>query len=181
MIPFKYLPLASDRRYKKIETVSIDLIKLKEESIKLVLDQSSGNFLSQVSLQTDGSNKWDSGTGSKPGVVESIWDKLHPDLVGTWWEEFFALMPFKLYRSRLMVIQPRTCYSIHTDLTPRLHIAIDTHPHARFVFTNPSSVVHIPADSHPWIIDTTKEHTAFNGSLKPRIHFVACLDNNDPN
>ena len=61
-----------------------------------------------------------------------------------------------------------------------IHIAIDTHPQARFIFTNPPAVYVIPPDGHAWWVDTTKEHSAMNGSLKPRIHFVACLDNTDP-
>lgn len=178
---FKMLPPQWDKRFTKMLNIKIDLDRLKEESLKLLLDPRTGKLATQLSLQTDGSDNWESGTGSQPGVTESCWDKLHPQLAGTWWEDFFNSIPLSLYRSRLMVIQPRTCYSIHTDLSPRIHIAVDTHPHARFVFTSPPSVVHIPADSYAWLVDTTKEHTAFNGSLKPRIHFVACLDNNDPN
>lgn len=173
--------MTRDIRFKKFDHFQIDLERLKVEAHNLLLDSETGNYKSQVSLQTDGTSDWDSGTGSHEGIDEAIWDKLHPELVGTWWEEFFTSIPFKLYRSRLMVIQPRTCYSIHTDRTPRVHIAIDTHPQARFVFTDPPILKFIPADGHVWLVDTTQEHTALNGSLKPRIHFVACLDNTDPN
>jgi hypothetical protein len=175
------LPDFKDIRFKRYSKVAVDLARLHTEAHALLLDYPNGKLYNQRSLQTDGSTDWDSGTGSQPGVNEAIWDKLHPGLIGTWWEEFFASFPYKLYRSRLMVIQPRTCYSIHSDLTPRIHIAIDTHPQARFIFTNPAAVVHIPADGYAWWVDTRQEHTALNGSLKPRIHFVACLDNTDPN
>jgi hypothetical protein len=169
-----------DTRFKKYSDIKVDLVRLKEEAHKLLWQDDLGQFKTQISLQTDGSSNWDAGTGSKEGIDESIWDKLHPELVGTWWEEFFASLPLKLYRSRLMVIQPRSCYSIHVDRTPRIHIAIDTHPQARFVFTTPPAVRFIPADGHLWWVDTRQEHSAFNGSLKPRIHLVACLDNTDP-
>lgn len=170
-----------DLRFKRYPNLKVDVQRLSKEAHLLLWEEEHKWFKSQISLQTDGSDNWDAGTGSKEGVEESIWDKLHPDLVGTWWEEFFASLPFKLYRSRLMVIHPRTCYSIHTDRTPRIHIAIDTHPQARFIFTNPPAIRFIPADGSVWWVDTTKEHSAMNGSLKHRIHFVACLDNNDPN
>lgn len=172
--------MTRDLRFKRYDNFSIDLDQLKIESHNLLWDEEKGQYHSQRSLQTDGTDDWDVSTGAKEGVEESIWNKLHPQLVGTWWEEFFASIPLTLYRSRLMVIQPRTCYSIHTDRTPRVHIAIDTHPHARFVFVEPPIVKFIPPDGKLWWVDTTQEHTAFNGSLKPRIHFVACLDNTDP-
>ena len=175
------LPNRTDKRFRRYNHFTVDIERLKTEAHLLLWDPIWKKYQQQISLQTDGSNNWESGVGSQPGVAETIWDKLHPNLEGTWWEEFFASIPFKLYRSRLMVIHPRTCYSIHSDLTPRLHIAIDTHPQARFIFTDPPAVVHIPDSGHAWWIDTRFEHTALNGSLKPRIHFVACLDNNDPN
>lgn len=169
-----------DVRFKKYDNIKVDVQRLKDEAHKLLWQEDICQYKTQISLQTDGSADWDSGTGSREGIDESVWDKLHPDLVGTWWETFFTSLPFKLYRSRLMVIQPRTCYSIHTDRTPRIHIAIDTHPQARFIFTNPPALRFIPADGSVWWVDTRQEHTALNGSLKPRIHLVACLDNNDP-
>jgi hypothetical protein len=171
--------MTPDRRFKKYE-YRVDLDRLKAEAHTLMYDTSAGAYRTQRSLQTDGSSDWDISTGSKPDIEESIWDKLHPELAGTWWEAFFASLPFKVYRARLLTIQSRTCYSIHTDRTPRIHIAIDTHPQARFIFTNPPALRHIPADGHIWWIDTRQEHSAMNGSLKPRIHFVACLDNTDP-
>lgn len=169
-----------DKRFKKY-TIQVDIDRLKAESHALLWQEEHQRYKDQISLQTNGTPDWESGIGSKDGIEESIWDKLHPDLVGTWWEEFFNSLPFKLYRSRLMVLHPRTCYSLHTDRTPRIHIAIDTHPQARFVFTTPPVLRFIPSDGSVWLIDTTQEHTALNGSLKPRIHFVACLDNTDPN
>lgn len=169
-----------DKRFKKYDNFKVDLARLQAEAYTLMYDYPNGVYHTQRSLQTDGSTDWAVGTGSKPNIDESVWDKLHPDLVGTWWEDFFATLPFKVYRARLLTIQPRTCYSIHTDRTPRIHIAIDTHPQARFIFTNPPAVKFIPADGHIWWVDTRQEHSAMNGSMKPRIHFVACLDNNDP-
>jgi hypothetical protein len=175
------LPLRSDKRFRRYSDFQVDVEQMKTEAHKLLWNPDTKKYATQISLQTDGTDNWEAGTGSQPGVNESIWDQLHPNLAGTWWEEFFASTPLKLFRSRLMVIHPRTCYSLHSDLTPRIHIALDTHPQARFIFTNPAAVVHIPDDGYAWWIDTRHEHTALNGSLKPRIHFVACLDNTDPN
>jgi hypothetical protein len=157
---------------------AVDLERLQAESHKLMWQEEHQNYHQQISLQTGGDDNWFATTGTKQGEDEKQWDKLHPALVGTWWETFFAQLPFKVYRSRLMCMQPRTCYSIHVDDSPRLHIAIKTHRQARFIFTDPPVLRHIPADGHIWWVDTTKEHSAMNGSLEPRIHLVMCLVNN---
>jgi len=169
-----------DNRLKRLAH-TVDLAQLRIETDKILWQPEHDRYKDQLSLQTNGQADWDSSTGSRPDDNESQWDKLHPDLIGTWWEDFFKSLPFKVYRSRLMTMHPRTCYSIHTDSTPRLHIAIVTHPQARFIFTSPSVFQHIPSDGHIWWVDTTKEHSAMNGSLKGRVHLVCCLDNTDPN
>ena len=47
----------------------------------------------------------------------------------------------------------------------------------RFIFTDPPVLKHLPADGSVWWVDTTKEHSAMNGSLIDRIHLVMCLVN----
>lgn len=170
-----------DNRFKRYDNITVNIARLKQEAHILLWQEEHKRYKDQLSLLTDGTTNWDAGTGSKVGIEESVWDKLHLDLIGTWWEEFFASLPFKLYRARLLTLQARSCYSIHVDRTPRIHIAIDTHPHARFIFTRPPTLKCIPDDGSVWWVDTREEHSAMNGSLKPRIHFVACLDNTDSN
>ena len=163
-------------RFKKYD-FQIDLERLKEETERLLFDSSTGKYRTQMSLQTNGTTDWDSSTGTREGIDEAQWDQIHPELAGTWWDNFLKSFPFKLYRARLMTMHPRTCYSIHTDMNPRIHIAIKTHRQARFIFTVPPSNTHLPADGSVWWIDTTKEHSAMNGSMEDRIHLVACLVN----
>lgn len=165
-----------DPRFKLYD-FKVDIEKLKEETHQLLWDSTTGRYQHQLSLQTNGDASWQSGTGKREGEDEAQWDKLHPDLVGTWWEGFLTSFPFKVYRARLMTMYPRTCYSIHTDMNPRVHIPIVTHRQARFIFTTPPSLRHLPADGSVWWVDTTKEHSAMNGSLIDRIHLVMCLVN----
>jgi hypothetical protein len=165
-----------DPRFRKLNH-TVDLERLRIETDKILWQPEHNRYRDQLSLQTNGSAEWDSSTGTRIGQPEDQWDKLHPDLVGTWWEGFFKSLPFKVYRARLLTMHPRTCYSIHVDDNPRLHIAIKTHGQARFIFTNPPILRHIPADGHIWWVDTTQEHSAMNGSLEDRIHLVMCLVN----
>lgn len=165
-----------DSRFKKYN-FQIDLQRLKEETEKLLFDSSTGKYRTQMSLQTNGTSDWDSSTGTREGQDEGQWDQIHPELAGSWWDSFLKSFPFKLYRTRLMTMHPRTCYSIHSDSNPRIHIPIVTHRQARFIFTTPPAIRHLPADGSVWWVDTTKEHSAMNGSTIDRIHLVACLVN----
>jgi len=168
-----------DSRFKKYK-FQIDIQRLKEETKKLLFDSSKGKYRTHMSLQTDGTADWDSSAGKNDHLDypdESQWDKIHPELAGSWWDGFLKSFPFKLYRARLMTMRPKNCYSIHSDISPRMHIAIITHPHARHIFTTPPAVRHLPADGSVWWVDTTKEHSAMNSSTIERVHLVACLLN----
>jgi hypothetical protein len=159
---------------------NVDLQRLIDEAIKLTWDEETRTTKSQVSIQNGGMLDWDEGTGSRPGQAETQWDKLHPSLVGSWWEtDFFPGLPWKVYRTRIMTMEGRRCYSIHKDDNPRLHIALKTTNQAKFIFTQPAEIIHIPADGHVWWVDTRNEHTAINGSLEPRVHLLMSLANTD--
>lgn len=138
---------------------------------------------SQISLQhsLEDENPWYSQVGSNWEKVDGRWRikqldsdvcHLHPDLKGSYIEHVLGNLPFSPLRSRLMCMPPKKCYSVHKDTTSRWHMAITTDEHARFVFTEDQIVLHIPADGHPYYLDTTREHTALNGSDRDRIHLV---------
>lgn len=138
----------------------------------------------QISLQysnKDINNQWYSGTGKSWEEVDGKWKILIEDdevininqaLKGTYIEHVLHSLPFTPVRTRLMRMNPKSCYSIHRDTSARWHIALKTSEHARFVFTADQVVHHIPANGHPYFIDTTREHTAFNGNTDYRIHLV---------
>jgi hypothetical protein len=167
------------QRVGKISS-NIDIARLKLET-KSLIERNNWDIwkLQQVSLQTNGDDDWNASIGSRPDQLEQQWNIIHPQLAGTWWEDFFKSLPMPVYRSRLMIMHPRTCYSIHSDLNPRLHIAITTTKQARFIFTDPPQIIHLPDNGTLWWVDTREEHTAINGSMGHRIHLVMCLANND--
>lgn len=158
--------------------VTVDLARLRTECERLAWDNELQNFRTQTAIQNAvGDEDYLEGTGSKPGQTDKAWANLRSDLIGTWWEEFFAKLPWRVYRTRIMIMQPRSCYSIHTDTSPRLHIAIKTHNQCKFIFTTPPEIVHIPADGHVYWVDTSKEHTAINASIELRWHLLMSMDN----
>ena len=78
-----------------------------------------------------------------------------------------------LYRTRVMRMKPKTCYTYHQDPTKRLHVPVVTNDKCFLVVDD--KVVRCPEIGKPYVIDTTKLHTAVNASLETRIHIVGCI------
>lgn len=87
----------------------------------------------------------------------------------------------KLSKTRLMVLNQRECYTWHRDFYPRVHIPIVTDPEKCFMIlqskfdpNDTGEIVRMPADGNYYFVDTTKHHTAINGSgtVKRRLHIV---------
>ena len=83
------------------------------------------------------------------------------------------LKDLKMFRTRVMKMPSRRCYSYHKDPSKRMHIPLITNENCFFVLDD--EVVRLPADGNHYIIDTTKMHTFVNASLEERIHIVGCI------
>jgi len=81
---------------------------------------------------------------------------------------------YKLKRTRLMLVEPWACYSMHRDSTPRIHIPIITNPETYFVFKI-GFITHLPAGNAYWV-DTTKLHTFMNCSNEIRVHLMGSVE-----
>lgn len=104
---------------------------------------------------------------------ETKYDQIHPELRGSMIEKIIER--YKGYRARIMVMPPRQTYSIHADLTPRLHIPIDTNDQCWMIWPYDSKCVRLAEGKVYWT-DTRKHHTAINGhETKTRIHLVICV------
>lgn len=79
-----------------------------------------------------------------------------------------------MYRTRVMKMDPKTCYTYHQDYTRRMHIPLVTNENCFFVVDD--EVIRTPADGNHYLIDTTKKHTFVNASLEERIHIVGCIN-----
>ena len=78
-----------------------------------------------------------------------------------------------LYRTRVMRMKPKTCYTYHQDPTKRLHVPVVTNDKCFLVVDD--EVVRCPEIGKPYVIDTTKLHTAVNASTETRVHIVGCI------
>ena len=80
---------------------------------------------------------------------------------------------YKLFRTRWLWLFPMSCYSIHTDFGPRIHIPLITNKSCLFIFP-PNNIYHLEKN-YVYLADTTKQHTFINASEQPRLHLVGCL------
>ena len=78
-----------------------------------------------------------------------------------------------LYRTRVMNMEPKTCYTLHRDWTKRIHIPVITNNNCFLIINN--EIKHYPADGNYYLTDTTQLHTAVNASRKNRIHIVGVV------
>lgn len=154
----------------------VDLRRLKTECFDL-MSEIPFDERNQICLQTGGIDDWYEGTGAMPkGENLAEFDALHPKLKGTWWETFFNSLPMRVSRTRIARLPPRKCYSVHKDFHKTLHIAVYTNPKSYFLFVDEQRLIHIPEDGNIWMVDTKRNHTAFNGGDDTRIHLMMRVD-----
>ena len=119
----------------------------------------------------EGADPWSSAVGRSKGN-ELSYDQLNPFYKGTIIETL--INQFNLKRTRLMWANPYTCYSMHKDTTPRIHIPMITNPECYFVFKT-GIIQHMPAGAVYWT-DTTLPHTFMNCSDISRLHLVGVVE-----
>jgi len=119
-----------------------------------------------------GEDFWTSSVGKSQGA-ELEYTELNPFFKDTIFET--VIEKYNLKRTRLMWVNQKSCYSLHSDETPRIHIPLITDPECYFLF-KPGSLHHLPTDS-VWWVNTKLRHTFLNCSEHPRLHLVGVVDN----
>lgn len=140
-----------------------------------------GNPDGQVAIQNNqiGTTDWRAGIGKS--VAKTLdWEHqfcyLQSELVGTAIDDYLKWLAVPVFRTRIMLTRSKTCYSIHRDYSPRLHLPIITNTQCNFVFADPARLIHMPADGRTYWVDTRIKHTFMNGSLDPRLHLVMIVE-----
>jgi len=150
-----------------------DLQKVAVE-IQSLVDKNGWWQESQISLQSP-TGEMHHGIGKIEwfdGYTEKDFTKLN---IPADWEISRFIQDNNLYRTRIMKLNPKQCYSYHIDRSPRVHLAVTTHQHCFFM--EDDKLIHIPNDGYPYLVDTTKYHTAMNCTLDlERIHIVGCVE-----
>ena len=158
--------------YRVIDTVDLDKIKQELSTIK---------YKETITLQ--GRNKNDNpfqyilpADASTNAWERSLKDVRAKDLIVPLFDIPYVnslLNKFKLGYGRCCILESKTCYTYHKDISKRIHIPIETNDKCFFVLDD--EVVRLPADGSVYEVDTTKIHTFINGSMNPRTHIVGTL------
>jgi hypothetical protein len=111
-------------------------------------------------------------SSAKTPEWEQSFCHLQPKYKDTAIAEYLDWLNVSTYRTRIMLSRPKTCYSIHNDYSPRLHLPLVTNDQCYFLFTNPEKMIHMPADGKTYWVDTREYHTFLNGSTSNRLHLV---------
>ena len=158
-----------------------DISSLLEEYHRLEnnLGWLENNFLGkQCSLQSrEGEEPFISGTGSLPlGSDIKQFHILHELFNDTVFKDLIT--EYKMYRTRFMWVNPRSCYRPHKDDSPRIHFPLVTNNLARFYFPELTTnhMTHLEAGKVYWV-DTTRIHSFINFGDSRRLHLVGAIDN----
>lgn len=153
---------------------SIDTVLILEEYKKIEKDiiwTEFGHKGKQAGLQSrPGENPWTDAVDRSKGA-EMTFDQINPFFIGTLFENL--ILKYQMKRTRLMWMGNFACYSMHADLTPRLHFPLITNDQSYMIFKK-GLIENLPVGSVYWL-DTRQEHTAINGSNDWRLHLVGCV------
>jgi hypothetical protein len=150
-----------------IETSSIlTAYKQLEDGIKWI-EYPNGK---QTGLQYNaGNDPWEDAVGRMKAGQKWTTDALvNPYFKDTIFEEL--IKKYKMTRTRLMWLKPYSCYSMHRDDTPRIHIPLVTNDHCFFVFRDKGCFNLSVGGVH--LVDTTQYHSAMNCSTEWRLHIL---------
>jgi len=149
--------------------MSLDIEKIKKE-LEALPDMTN---IKQIGLQgtkdnldpfasVGKMNKWTHGYDETDFVVP-IFDMPYINSI---------MSDLKMFRTRVLILRPNECYSYHRDYTKRIHIPVITNKSSFIV--EDRQLKHLPADGNYYVVDTTKMHTALNGSRnnEDRLHIV---------
>ena len=160
--------------YTKIDDINhaqlLDWYYRHEQKIKWL----TANNTRQTSVQhAQGDDVFLSGTGSlQLGRSEQEYNLLNPFFVNTPFEDI--VKKYNLTRTRLIWLDPRSCYTICTDPSVQLHIPLETNKECRFIFPDESDIFHLPAGS-VYNVSTNKPYSFCNFSEESRLHLLGCV------
>jgi hypothetical protein len=133
----------------------------------------------QIICQTleEGVEDFSTGTGKIDELNEQDEKKykfINPSLKNTYLHEIISR--HNAYRTRILKLNPRSCYSIHSDISARIHIPIETNDQCWMIWPTISFCVKLQEGYAYWT-DTRKPHTYLNGDKNlVRIHLVMVVE-----
>jgi hypothetical protein len=149
-----------------------NFIDLKLEILDII--EKVGFYNKQIMCQglSVNSDDWHTGVGRIDELEDSTeknYIHLNSSLKGTNLEKL--VKHYSCFRTRIMQMSPRTCYSVHKDPTPRLHLPIITNSQNWMIWPEHNACHRMIIGDLYWA-NTTELHTFVNASDEWRIHLV---------
>jgi hypothetical protein len=104
---------------------------------------------------------------------EHLYKFVNENLKGSKLEEL--ILKYDGFRTRIMIMPPKQCYSVHSDPTPRIHIPIVTNSQSWMIWPYLKVCEQMRPGKVYWA-DTSKHHSFFNGGDTARIHIVMGIE-----
>lgn len=148
-----------------------DVDFLKQEVYNLTNLYGWGDLGQLCITNPPGENDFFKGIG--PLMTSKNFTVLNKFLNGQYIEKVYNTIKndYPVGRVRIMLLPGQKCYSIHADVTKRIHIPIETNDQCMMIIND--EVKRMPADGGAWLTNTTKPHTALNGNhVFNRIHLL---------
>jgi len=147
----------------------IDIEKIKKEIYSLPNYNYQGQFILQgVEGQTD----LNYGVGKSIHLDQEEKEFTYPLYNLPYTNSIIEMLG--MYRTRVMCMKPKTCYTMHQDYTKRLHIPIESDWERCFMLVG-DGIIKMKPDGNYYEVDTTKLHTAVNASKSLRTHLVGLI------
>lgn len=160
-----------DQLIKRLD-LPFKFIDIKNEILDIVntVGYKSNQIMCQGLAENPGD--WHTGVG-RIGTLddenEESYIHVNPSLKGSNLEKL--INHYKCFRTRIMLMPSKQCYSIHADPTPRLHLPIVTNTQCWMIWPF-NNQCHRMFAGDLYYTDTTQPHTFINGSEENRIHVV---------
>jgi hypothetical protein len=148
-----------------------DLDLLKKDVYNVVENVGWGEKNQICLTHPPGLPDWFHGTG--PLMANKTFTELNRFLNGQYIESVYNTVKnaYPIGRVRIMLLPGQKCFSLHADITKRIHLPLETNEQCMMIIDN--EVKYMPADGSAWLTNTTKPHTALNGNLMfDRIHLL---------
>jgi len=123
---------------------------------------------------------YESGDLSKQKLNQNDFTIVNEMFRGTYVEEVYNELDkkYNICRGRFMRLDPsKPSYTYHYDISNRLHIPLQTNSSCYFMENKVR--VEMKHLGQLYELETVFEHSAFNESEQPRIHFVVCRKANE--
>lgn len=159
----------------------VQMIEEQIEDFSDMVDEVSA-LIDEIGLQDnqincqklhDGPDDWTTGVGAVSELEEKNECKYHiiqKKLENSSIEKY--IIKYQAYRTRIMILPPRKCYSVHKDLGYRIHIPIVTNHQNWMIWPEENTCVQL-STGNIYLTNTIKTHTFINGdSHINRIHIV---------